>query len=50
MIPAIVVFVYLGAVLAIGLVGLEFARRTFIRVWGRAQEEIEAEVRAREPA
>ena len=32
--------------LAVGLVGLEFARRAFIRVWGRAQEEIEAEIRA----
>ena len=39
-----------AAVLAVGLVGLEFARRAFIRVWGRAQEEIEAEIRAREPA
>jgi branched-chain amino acid transport system permease protein len=38
------------AVLAVGLVGLEFARRAFIRVWSRAQEEIEAEIRAREPA
>jgi len=39
-----------SVVFIVGLVGLEFARRTFVRVWGRAQEEIEAEIRAREPA
>jgi len=39
-----------AAVLAVGLVGLEFARRAFIRVWSRAQEEIEAEIKQREPA
>jgi branched-chain amino acid transport system permease protein len=38
------------AVLLVGLVALEFARRAFIRVWSGAQEEIEAEIRAREPA
>ena len=39
-----------AAVLAVGGVGLEFARRAFIRVWSRAQEEIEAEIKQREPA
>ena len=37
-------------VLAVGLVGLEFARRRFVRVWSRAQDEIEAEIKQREPA
>ena len=39
-----------AAVLAVGLVGLEFARRAFVRVWSGAQEEIEAEIKQREPA
>ena len=38
------------AVLLVGMVALEFARRGFVRVWARAQEEIEAEIRQREPA
>lgn len=38
------------AILAVGLAALEVARRRFVRVWGRAQEEIEAEIKRREAA
>ncbi|MCE9661315.1 MAG: branched-chain amino acid ABC transporter permease [Burkholderiales bacterium] len=38
------------AVLAIGLGLLEWVRRGFVRVWSHAQEEIEAEIKRREPA
>ncbi|PIF78908.1 amino acid/amide ABC transporter membrane protein 2 (HAAT family) [Variovorax sp. 54] len=38
------------AILAIGLAVLEVARRRFVRVWGQAQEEIEAEIKRREAA
>jgi branched-chain amino acid transport system permease protein len=38
------------AILAVGLGALEVARRRFVRVWGRAQEEIEAEIKRREAA
>jgi branched-chain amino acid transport system permease protein len=43
---------WLGAavILTIGLAALEVARRRFVRVWGRAQEEIEAEIKRREAA
>jgi branched-chain amino acid transport system permease protein len=43
---------WLGAVaiLALGLGALEVARRRFVRVWGQAQEEIEAEIKRREAA
>ncbi|MDM0107149.1 branched-chain amino acid ABC transporter permease [Variovorax sp. J22R24] len=37
-------------VLAMGLVVLEVVRRRFVRVWGQAQEEIEAEIKRRELA
>ena len=41
---------WLGAValLAVGLALLEMVRRRLVRVWGHAQEEIEAEIRRRE--
>ncbi len=39
-----------GALLAVGLALLEPLRRRFVRVWGRAQEEIEAEIKERESA
>jgi branched-chain amino acid transport system permease protein len=38
------------AILAVGLVALEIARRRFVRVWGQAQEEIETEIKLREAA
>jgi branched-chain amino acid transport system permease protein len=43
---------WLGAavILVIGLGALEVARRRFVRVWGHAQEEIEAEIKRREAA
>jgi hypothetical protein len=34
----------------VGLAALEVARRRFVRVWGQAQEEIEAEIKRREAA
>jgi branched-chain amino acid transport system permease protein len=37
-------------VLAVGLGLLEWMRRGFVRVWGHAQEAIEAEIKRREPA
>ena len=37
-------------VLALGLGWLEYARRGFVRVWGQAQDQIEAEIKRREPA
>ncbi len=37
-------------VLTIGLVLLEWVRRRFVRVWSHAQDEIEAEIKRREPA
>ncbi|WP_018904494.1 branched-chain amino acid ABC transporter permease [Variovorax paradoxus] len=39
-----------AAILAVGLAALEVARRRFVRVWGQAQEEIEAEIKRREAA
>jgi branched-chain amino acid transport system permease protein len=39
-----------AAILAVGLGALEVARRRFVRVWGRAQEEIEVEIKRREAA
>ena len=39
-----------AAILVIGLGALEVARRRFVRVWGQAQEEIEAEIKRREAA
>jgi branched-chain amino acid transport system permease protein len=39
-----------AAILAVGLAALEVARRRFVRVWGHAQEEIEAEIKRREAA
>ena len=39
-----------AGVLALGLVVLEFMRRRFARVWGQAQEEIEAQIKQRERA
>jgi branched-chain amino acid transport system permease protein len=43
---------WFGAVvlLAAGLGVLEVVRRRFVRVWGQAQEEIEAEIKRRELA
>ncbi|MDN8615902.1 branched-chain amino acid ABC transporter permease [Variovorax ginsengisoli] len=43
---------WLGAslILVIGLIALEFARRRFVRAWGTAQEQIEAEIKRRELA
>ncbi|MDM0042778.1 branched-chain amino acid ABC transporter permease [Variovorax sp. J22G21] len=43
---------WLGAValLAVGLGLLEVVRRRFVRAWGKAQEEIEAEIKQREAA
>ncbi|MDM0071313.1 branched-chain amino acid ABC transporter permease [Variovorax sp. J31P207] len=43
---------WLGAslILVVGLVALEFARRRFVRAWGTAQEQIEAEIKRRELA
>ena len=43
---------WLGAavVFGVGLALFEFARRHFARLWSRTQEEIEAELRQREPA
>ena len=43
---------WLGAValLAVGVALLELVRRRFVLVWGRAQEEIEAEIKRRETA
>lgn len=38
------------AVLAVGLSALEVVRRRFVRTWGQAQEEIEAEIKRRETA
>ena len=38
------------ALLAVGLAALEVVRRRFVRVWGKAQEEIEAEIKRREAA
>ena len=38
------------ALLAVGLAVLEVVRRRFVRVWGQAQEEIEAEIKRREAA
>jgi branched-chain amino acid transport system permease protein len=37
-------------VMIVGLVGLEFMRRRFVRAWGTAQEQIEAEIKRRELA
>ncbi|RZL66262.1 MAG: branched-chain amino acid ABC transporter permease [Variovorax sp.] len=37
-------------VLVVGLAALEVVRRRFVRVWGKAQEEIEAEIKRREAA
>jgi branched-chain amino acid transport system permease protein len=37
-------------VLAVGLALLEWVRRRFVRVWSHAQDEIEAEIKRREPA
>ena len=37
-------------VLGVGLGLLEWVRRGFVRVWSHAQEEIEAEIKRREPA
>ncbi len=39
-----------GIVLLVGLVLFEMARRRFVPLWGRVQEEIEAEIRRREVA
>jgi len=39
-----------AAVLAIGVALVEVVRRRFARVWGRAQEEIEAEIKRMETA
>jgi branched-chain amino acid transport system permease protein len=39
-----------AAILVVGLGALEVARRRFVRVWGHAQEEIEAEIKRREAA
>jgi len=39
-----------AVVLALGLALLEVVRRRFVRVWARAQEEIEAEIKQREAA
>jgi len=43
---------WLGAslILVVGLIALEFARRRFVRAWGTAQEQIEAEIKRRELA
>jgi branched-chain amino acid transport system permease protein len=38
------------AILAVGLAALELVRRRFVQVWGKAQEEIEAEIKQREAA
>ncbi len=38
------------AILAVGLAVLEVVRRRFVRVWGQAQEEIEAEIKRGERA
>jgi branched-chain amino acid transport system permease protein len=37
-------------ILVVGLAVLEVVRRRFVRVWGQAQEEIEAEIKRRELA
>ncbi|MFL5118998.1 MAG: hypothetical protein ACJ8C8_00845, partial [Microvirga sp.] len=37
-------------ILVAGLAVLEVVRRRFVRVWGHAQEEIEAEIKRRELA
>ena len=39
-----------AAILAVGLAALEVARRRFVRVWGHAQEEIEAQIKRQEAA
>ena len=39
-----------GVLLAVGAALLEMVRRRFVQVWGRAQEEIEAEIKRRELA
>jgi branched-chain amino acid transport system permease protein len=39
-----------AAILAIGLMLLEFVRRRFVLTWGHAQEEIEAEIKRKETA
>ena len=39
-----------AAVLAVGVALLEMVRRRFARVWGQAQEEIEAEIKRQETA
>ncbi len=39
-----------SAVLVVGLVLFELVRRRFVRTWGHAQEEIEAEIKRRETA
>lgn len=38
------------ALLVVGAVLIELVRRRFVRVWGKAQEEIEAEIKRREAA
>ena len=37
-------------IMVVGLVALEFVRRRFVRAWGTAQEQIEAEIKRRELA
>ncbi|WP_256856483.1 branched-chain amino acid ABC transporter permease [Variovorax sp. KK3] len=39
-----------AALLLIGLAAVEVIRRRFVKVWGKAQEEIEAEIKRREMA
>jgi branched-chain amino acid transport system permease protein len=39
-----------AVILVVGLAVLEVVRRRFVRVWGQAQEEIEAEIKRRELA
>jgi branched-chain amino acid transport system permease protein len=39
-----------AAVLAVGLALFSWVRKRFVQVWGRAQEEIEAEIKLRERA
>ena len=39
-----------AVLLVVGLVLFELVRRNFVRVWGKAQEEIEAEIKRRETA
>ena len=39
-----------GVLLVVGVALVEWARRRFAKAWGRAQEEIEAEIKRRETA